>query len=314
MDSTISGLEDQIRDHINRARTQFILLQDPQSWNQLCSSLDVIGDTELCFDAYEESPTPSKDGATYILVYGVLQALVLQQDAVRHMSEALAIPFVPDPLLQEIREVRNSSIGHPTKRDRGGSRSHFISRISMSKNGFQLMTVYPDHGPAEFKWVDIPSLISKQRTQLRAAMTQVVSALAERDREHRGMFKDAKLVDAFPPVLDYYIRKVFESTHGSKPVEYGGLHVKLLQEAIERFKSELERRGSRGAYDAVEYHIGLVEYPLTELADYFQAPGSSRLNERDAYIFASFVQEEFDQLRRMAAEIDEDYAASDSDA
>ena len=43
-------------------------------------------------------------------------------------------PFDPDPLLTEIREVRNSSVGHPTKR-RGETRTHFISRITMSKGG-----------------------------------------------------------------------------------------------------------------------------------------------------------------------------------
>ena len=104
----ISGLENQIRGYINRARTQYVLLQNAQSWNQLCSSLDVIGDTELCFEAYDQSPSPSGDGATYLLVYGALQALVLQQDAVRHMAEALKIVFVPDP--------------------------NFISRISMTKS------------------------------------------------------------------------------------------------------------------------------------------------------------------------------------
>lgn len=313
MESTISGLEDQIRRHINRARTQFVLLQNSQSWNQLCSSLDVIGDTELCFEAYEDSPSPPTDGATYLLVYGVLQALILQQDAVRHMAEALEIPFAPDPLLQEIREVRNSSIGHPTKRNRGGARSHFISRMSMSKNGFQLMTVHPDHTPGEFKWVNIPVLISGQRTQLRVIMTQVVSALEARDQEHRAMFRDTKLVDAFPAVLDYYFQEVFESTHGSKPAEYGGLHVKLIQEAVERFKSALHNRASCGAYDAVEYHIRLVEYPLEELAGYFRSPRPSRLNEQDAYIFASFAQDQMEQLREMAVEIDSDYEAKGSD-
>jgi len=214
MESTISELEAQIRRHINRARTQFVLLQNSQSWNQLCSSLDVIGDTELCFKAYEDSPPPPADGATYLLVYGVLQALILQQDAVRHMAEALETRFASDPLLHEIREVRNSSIGHPTKRNRGEARSHFLSRMSMSKNGFQLMTVYPDHAPAEFKWVDIPALILRQRMQLRMVMTQVV--LEARDQEHRAMFKGTKLVDAFPAVLDYYFQKVFESTHQGK--------------------------------------------------------------------------------------------------
>ena len=65
--------------------------KDSAAWNQLCSSLDAIGDTELAFDAYAALPEPSDEGTTYILVYGILQALVLQQDAVRHVAEALSI-------------------------------------------------------------------------------------------------------------------------------------------------------------------------------------------------------------------------------
>jgi len=282
------------------------------SWNQLCSSLDVIGDTELCFDAYEAAPTPEEGGPTYLLVYGVLQALVLQQDAVRHMAEALDIPYTPDPRLRDIREVRNSSVGHPTKRS-GKPRAHFISRISMSKRGFQLMTVYPDHGPGEFKWVDIPKLITLQRKQLATIMFGVVSALAERDKEHRAMFSDTKLADAFHSSIDYDFEKLYECVHGSKPIELGTLHVKLICEAVERFKTALAARGSSGAYDSVEYHLRLIEYPLDELDRYFRSPQSSRLSERDAFIFVHFSQDQLDELRTMAAEIDDDYQAG-SDA
>ena len=305
-EETISELERQIRDFINQARRQHALLKDSGAWNQLCSSLDVIGDTELAFDAYDEAPDTDDAGATYILVYGVLQALVLQQDAVRHLAEALGLAYEPDPLLLEVREVRNASAGHPTKRH-GRARSHFISRISMTKTGFQLLTVHPDHAPAEFKGVSLPALISTQRSQLRAVLKEVVASLQKEESEHRAMFKGEKLASAFPTTTDYYFGKIFESIHASHSPEYGRLHVQLFTEAVARFKSQLAERGVAGAYDSVEYHLGLVSYPLEELDLYFADPGKSRLNERDAYIFAKFTQDEFRILQKMAAEIDESY-------
>lgn len=304
----ISDLEQLIRNHINRGRVKHLLLQEPLQWNQLCSSLDTIGDTELCFEAYEKA-TPSGDGALYLLMYGVVQALVLQQDAVRHMSEALGIAFEPEPLLQEIRELRNSSVGHPTKR-RGKPRVHFISRISMSKTGFQLMTVYPDHSPADFTPVDIPGMIRTQRARLCSVMQQVVDALEKRDKEHREMFSKTKLVETFPPTMGYYFEKLYEAVGGRHSAEYGAAHVKLLQEAVERFKLALKERGSAGAYDSVEYHLELVDYPLGELAAYFLSPQSARLSDRDANIFTHFVQDQMRQLREMAVEIDQDYEGS----
>ena len=46
-EGSISALEQQVRDFINRARKQHTLLKDSRAWNQLCSSLDIVGDTEL---------------------------------------------------------------------------------------------------------------------------------------------------------------------------------------------------------------------------------------------------------------------------
>ena len=161
----------------------------------------------------------------------------------------------------------------------------------MSKAGFQLLTVYPDHGPAEFKAVSLPELIATQRSQLRAILTQVVNSLEEEDAEHKDMFRDTKLASAFPATTDYYFEKLYEAVHGRHP-EFGHLHVKLLVEAIERFKSMLAERGLAGAHDSIEYHLDLIGYPLKQLDTYFAAPSTSKLTERDAFIFVHFVKNE----------------------
>ena len=128
----ISELESQIRDLINNPRKQYQLLQNSTSWNQLCSSLDVIGDTELAIDSYIDKQYPNDDGSKYLLVYGILQCLFLQQYAVKHMAEALGIEYVSDSLLKYIKDIRNKSVGHPTNKRNGKDQtSHFISRISL---------------------------------------------------------------------------------------------------------------------------------------------------------------------------------------
>ncbi len=43
----ISDLEVRIRYQINKTRKQYFLFKDSKGWNQLCSALDIIGDTEL---------------------------------------------------------------------------------------------------------------------------------------------------------------------------------------------------------------------------------------------------------------------------
>ena len=197
-EETISELERQIRDFINQARRQHALLKDSGAWNQLCSSLDVIGDTELAFDAYDEAPdTDDAGGDVHFGFMACFRHWCSSRTPSGIWPRFWAWPMNPTRSSLEVREVRNASAGHPTKRH-GRARSHFISRISMTKTGFQLLTVHPDHAPAEFKGVSLPALISTQRSQLRAVLKEVVASLQKEESEHRAMFKGEKLASAFP--------------------------------------------------------------------------------------------------------------------
>jgi hypothetical protein len=52
------------------------------------------------------------DGWSYLVVYGILQVLYVQQDAATMLAGCLKLPFeLPDELVN-IREIRNDSIGH----------------------------------------------------------------------------------------------------------------------------------------------------------------------------------------------------------
>lgn len=117
--ATIRELEEKIRTFINTPRKHLAIFEDSAKFHKLCSCLDVIGDTELALRAYEEMPDSVQPGSSYILVYGFLQTLFVQQDAVSNLHEAFKVPYEPDPLLFEIRKIRNDAIGHPTERDRG---------------------------------------------------------------------------------------------------------------------------------------------------------------------------------------------------
>jgi hypothetical protein len=286
-----------------------MLLKNSGAWFKLCSSLDTIGDTEVALDAYESIEEPQSDGEKYLLLYGVLQVLFVQQDAVAHLSEALDIPYSADPLITEIREVRNDSIGHPTKRGGGKGRAfNFISRISIGKGGFTLMTSFAD-GDTKFQHVGVPQLVESQRGILRAALSAVAEKLKEEEMKHRQEFAGKKLGDVFPQTLTYNFEKIAESVHGNKPPEFGTIHVRSVAEVVERYKAALGERGLLGAYDSITYDLELIEYPLAELGKYFANPQESKLNAQDANIFLYFVRKHFDSLIKTAGDIDGDYAA-----
>ena len=309
----IDDLEDQIRRLINAPRKHLAILQDRAEYHKLCSCLDVIGDTEFAFSAHEKMSDAVPPGSSYILAYGFLQALFLQQDAVRNLHEALQLPYEADPLLVEIRELRNDAIGHPTKRGGGKGKSFsFISRPSIGKSGFQLMTVTPNEWPPRFRYVSLKALLDTQHIQLEKALESLLDSLRKEEMEHREQFRDEKLAALFPGVLHYYFEKIYESARSTDAWEYGALHVSLIREIVGKFRTALAKRQVSGAYQGVEYQLRQLEYPLSQLAEYFGQRGKGRLNERDAEIFTSFVESEISELQEMAVELDEEYASNPS--
>ena len=89
----ISLEEESVRKHINTTRYQTDLLQNLDVWNQICSSLDTIGDTIYSIEDYLPLEYPESTGLKYIYTCGILQSLFIQQDAVRHLAEAFELSF-----------------------------------------------------------------------------------------------------------------------------------------------------------------------------------------------------------------------------
>jgi hypothetical protein len=304
----IDELEQQIRDFINNPRKRHNLMRDTAAWNMLCSCLDTVGDTDLAISAYEQSSNPTSVAATYLLVYGILQALFIQQDAVENLCQALVIDYKPDRLLKEIRDVRNDSTGHPTKRGGGkGQAYNFIGRSSLTKEGFDLMTTYPDERHPLFRHVSIESLIKDQRELVQKALTEVLARLKAEVANHRAKYRDQRLQDVFPPTLGYYFQKIGGAIDGREPGDFGTMHIQLVADVINAFKERMKERGILQAYDPVVDLIELIEYPVQELTGYFSGSNGSTLNTKSAHIFAFFVYKHIEELKDMAKEIDEDY-------
>jgi len=306
-----------IRDFINEPRAQYALLKNQGLWHQLCSCLDAIEDADLAIAYYSAGDLPATDGALYLVVYGLLQALFLQQDAIFNMCESLEIPEQLDeyPRLRQIREIRNESIGHPTKRDRPrGQRTsyHSISRITLSTEGFELLSTYGDGG-FDVKQVSIPDLIADQRKYVSEILSSVISELARREAVHKDEFKMEKLASVFPPSLGYSFEKIFAGTREREDPSLAESHVREVKRVLQTLRDVLARRGiGIDTYDSIKHIYELLEHPLAELENFFgsgRAGAQPNINQEAAYIFTFFVRAQIDELRQVAKEIDDDYAS-----
>lgn len=301
-----------IRDFINESRRQFNLLKNHKFWNQLCSSIDVIEDCDLAIDAYINSEFGEDYGEKYLKLYGILQALFLQQDAVTNLCESLGFTnnLASHPKLKEIRDIRNDSIGHSTKR--GDYKSyHFISRTTITKSGFQIISDY-ERNKTTSRNVSITELIKIQRKYLSEILKKVISVLCNEEKAHKEKFKMEKLESLFPNTFSYHFNKIYEAIGSPKQAEVGIIDFKQLKKILDELKEAFQKRGIEIAtYESIEYLYELLEYPFTELELYFKSLVSGqepRLNDKTAYIFTFFIEKHLSELKEIVREIDDEYS------
>lgn len=210
-----------IRDLINSSRKQNILLQDKILWHMLCSCMDTVEDTELALESFLKLDIGSSDeGKNYLCIYGALQALIVQQDAVENLHEALKMPYSKDTSLEKIRDIRVGAIGHPTNR-RNKKEFNFINRSTLTAHSFGLLTFYrTNSGNNELKSkrenINIPDLIATQKDVFLDVLNKVIETLQKEEIEHRKKFSDIKLADAFQPTtyaFQKYWKPLFHQIH-----------------------------------------------------------------------------------------------------
>ena len=303
--SKVAELESQIRDIFNIPRRHRNTRNDRANFNQACSALDAIGDTELALQEFKSNKPKSTIGISYILAYGVLQAIFLQQDAIKHLALSLGLPFKLPDELREIRELRNDAIGHPTSRDVDRKKKiksfHHISRATLSNAGFQLMSTYSDIDSFDFKDVRFDKIIDVQSEFCENLLNNILEKLKDDENYHREKFMSDKLVDCFHSSLSYIFSKVKEGIRDIKR-DFALSNFKSIMEAISTFEEKLKDRGEE---ESIKYIKEDLSYPTEKVLHYLE--GKEGVDLRAAEIFIDYIERQVDSLKKIAREIDENY-------
>lgn len=302
-----------IRDFIQHPRRMEPLIRNKSLWSQLTSAMGTIEDTEAAIEAYVRAPEPTDHAGCYLLIYGVLQVLVVQQDAVKQLAKAFNIPLNFDPELGEIREIRICTVGHPTEvrarhQEGKAASSHYIVQMSVTKTHFEFMSEYED-GETKFQDVDLMKKVERQRAILTKVLEQVWTILQRREQEHRDQFKGEKLIDVFPITLNYMFEKASVVTRGEHvDTVLGRWGIEGINKAVCDFKEALERRGILNQSSNLGYYFEELEHPMAEL-QLFMEHRSTRLDTNSAAIYLYFVRGKVGDLQRMAREFDAEYSS-----
>jgi len=168
-------MEQKIREIINRNGGEFYekyFQNHINDWNILCTSMDIIGDTTLAIHDFKKVGISQDDGEKYLRLYGLLQAVYLQQDAIKFLFEVIKKCFDNNKIKPwddykkdkwtVLRNYRNLTSGHPIANntfEKGKIKRVMVSRVTISSVGFQLLIHDTQASGLQFQNVNLENLI-----------------------------------------------------------------------------------------------------------------------------------------------------------
>lgn len=304
----VENIFKEIRELCNHPWKKELLFQNKIKWNKLWSSLDVMEDSQIAIEDYTNLDEFSSNEKGYLYVYGILQALNLQQDSLRNLNLAL---FEQDinfkekyPELYRIRENRNNSIGHPTDRMNGKS-FHHIGRYSIQKKGFTMFSYFPRTGEEDkIEDINILSCIKIQEELLTKILSKTMKKLKSDFDEHKAKFKNDKLLDLIHPSIDYQFSKLYENIHRDYPLVE--INFQTILETYNKIKNGIiARYYSLSALPGIELTTDILDYLFIRInRDLIK----NKIEDQfELQIFVNALKSNFEELKSMLKEIDEEF-------
>ena len=270
--------------------------------------MDAIEDTQLAIETYLGLEKFDGYNGGYLYVYGLLQALNIQQDAVNNLNTSLfnaTIDYKNEyPKLFEIRENRNNSIGHPTKRGNDAS-FHNIDRSSISKEAFTLASYFPKTGDkSTFQEINIIESIEQQSALVNQILSKVMTKLEQDFEAHKNQFKGQSLRALVRDNMHYEFSKLHEHIYHDYPLVE--MNFKQIQSAVKKIKDGIiERYFAISALQGTEDTLNLIDYIINRLD---QTLIKNKIQDKfELRIFINSLQSNFEELLEMLEEIDREF-------
>lgn len=290
-----------MRDLVSSPRTSASLRRHRRQWLRLCAAMDAIGDTNLALRWYtKHRSTSRRDGRAYLLVYGALQALFVQQDAIATLAGCLKIAVARSEELSEIRRIRNQSIGHPT----GKKSSAMIARMSLSAHGFW-MIVYKG-GKSERKNVDVRAAARRQLRIVTKVLKMVAEKMMEQELKHRRKFRKKPLAAVWA-TSSYMVEKVGQGLRDASAKPFAAAGLATLKNMAASMRAALTERGLDDAYrDTVVGPLDDLSFVIGRLGERLDG-GAPSWTDRDTEVYRHYLAAKVDELKDLSTEIDAEY-------
>ncbi|HSW92048.1 MAG TPA: hypothetical protein VLG09_05365 [Candidatus Saccharimonadales bacterium] len=179
------------------------------NWDLTWAAMDTIEDTELAINSFADSKSKGGRGVEYLRIYGLFQAIFMQQDAVRNLAEGLSLPglnITTDAEASEVREIRNKYFGHHKYQRKGITTYHGISRMTVGDDSITAWT-YPNFSTED---INLKNAVEANEKYISKSLESVLVNMKKKKSEYVSKIKDQLSEDK----QSYAFEKIFSWVYG----------------------------------------------------------------------------------------------------
>jgi len=270
----------------------------------LISAVEQIFLTEGMMLAFLRDSEPEGMFASDLRKWGVIQALVVQQDAVDFLALILKqgrLNPSKDPVLSVIREdLRNRYVGHPVS-DQIGNRKATKFVVTAGSESMEACFIELGAGGLNVRRFNLRSAIGTQRKALMDFVENLKSKVMEQEEEFREAARASKPLDAIRhSTFCYNLSKSHPEDDGMP-----SHNAKELLSQLALFRRAFEDVGRLTQW--IELDLNSMDYAASQVAAYHEAEENERrLVADDVSVFLSFLEHKHDRLLDYVREIEEE--------
>lgn len=284
----------------------FYNISNELKYNQTYTSIDLIEDSQIAIEEFENAKSDGKQGRSILLIYGLLQSFFLQQDGLYHLYKCvindkikLTEFFDLFSFDKEIREVRNDIAGHPTNRNK--TEFYFIAKGATSKYRFTYAGYTPNFRKVE---VDLKAFISKQFEFVFRVLLTIQDDIKKKIGMKKGEHKNMKLCEMIVGV-DRNIQLIYRGIRDNERSFQGKWGISGVKDSIDKIRNQLNLRYNKNLPIGFSEALRKIDYIIHRFNQWWTE--NTFLGNDDAEIFLDSLDKQLNELKEMLIETDEEF-------
>ncbi len=266
----------------------------------IISAVEQIYLTEGMMQSFLREPEPNEIFAADMRKWGIVQALVVQQDAVDFLALAVNCPQLRPKQHSDLRvireDLRNRYVGHPVV-DRDSTK--FV--VTASSGNHEACFLELSSGDLSVRRFDLRKAIELQRKILNEFLAQTRDRIMSEEELYREQLREASPLDVvLHSTFDYNIEKAFPN----EQYQAGHFSEEIVRQ-VETFRQAFEAVGRLN--EIVGGDVSAMEYAALQVKLFHSsAEADRRFTDQDVRIFLGFLSHTYRRLQEYAREIREE--------